>query len=158
MKRYSVLAGTVIDFPQRKVPLVVEAEPAEDLTLKAMNDMAEQIKQLSQMVQDMAAVRTSELNVIRDTIMEGLKSIQPQAIAASDPVDLTPVIEQMQSLFSTALQRIDNVVTRVSDVGRAVEANTQAIKQIPAGPTEIAFDIKRDAAGKPLAVIARSNQ
>jgi len=66
-------------------------------------------------------------------------------------------------LLNSALSRIDGVSSKVLDIGKAlaenaqaIEENTKAINSIPAGPSEIVFDVRRDSADKFMGVVARA--
>lgn len=158
MKRHSILAGKVIEFPERKPAPVVVEKP--DPILTQMESMATQIMALSQMVQDMSETRSQELQLIRETVMSGLQEAQAKVIEVQAPestVDLEPIMARMESLFSNALVRVDTVAARVSGVGDKVDSAIQAIGNIGSGPSEIVFDIRRDSTDKPLQVIARSS-
>lgn len=158
MKRHSILAGKVIEFPERKPAPVPVEKP--DPILTQMESMAAQITAMSQMIQDMASTRSQELQLIRDTVMAGLQEAQAKVIEVQAPestVDLEPIMARMESLFSNALVRVDTVAARVSGVGDKVDSAIQAIGSIGAGPSEIIFDIRKDSTGKPLQVIARSS-
>lgn len=73
--------------------------------------------------------------------------------------DLTAALNRTDDsiplMLNSALTRIDGVASKVVDIGKAISDNTKALNAIQPGPSEIAFDVRRDAADKIIGVVAK---
>lgn len=95
---------------------------------------------------------------LRITAEESRDKAQADLISALSRTD-----DSIPLMLNSALSRIDGVALKVSDIGKAIADNTQAIAEntnavnsLPAGPSEIVFDVRRDSADKFMGVVARA--